>query len=141
MQHIRNRFFIGMLSCYALSVQAQQATLFTNPLGFYNTDILNYLQVLHKNQQYDKMAPFFTGPVKQGLSQAAFEAYLGESPFGYTMKRSGIKQNEKGKKWALTYQRTWLGTTESFKIDCILERDTCRIVLTEAAAKLIFKKE
>ena len=33
----------------------QSNCLFKNPLCFYNTDILTYLQVLHKNQQYDKM--------------------------------------------------------------------------------------
>ncbi len=35
-----------------------QDCLFKNPLCFYNSDILTYLQVLHKNQQYEQMLPY-----------------------------------------------------------------------------------
>lgn len=114
--------------------------LFQNPLSFYNTDILTYISVLYKNQEFEKMAKFFTGPAKEQYSTAVFINYLSEAPFGYTFKRAGIKEMEKGKRWNLTYQRIWLGTNEMFRISCVLERDTCRIYLTEDSRNQIFKK-
>lgn len=71
-----------------------------------NTDILTYVNVLHKNQKFDEMAKFFVGPVKEQFSEQLFRDYLAASPFGYTFKRAGIKETEKGKRWNLTYQHT-----------------------------------
>jgi hypothetical protein len=98
------------------------------------------VNVLHKNQEFEKMAKFFTGPAKEQYSKPLFINYLSEAPFGYTFKRAGIKETEKGKRWNLTYQRTWLGTSETFKITCVLVKDTCRIYLNETAKDLIFKR-
>lgn len=42
--------------------------LFKNPLCFYNSDILTYLQVLHKNQQYEQMLPYLHGPAIDKLN-------------------------------------------------------------------------
>jgi hypothetical protein len=122
------------------SMNAQNTSfLFRTPLSFYNTDILSYLQVLHKNQQYEKMVPFFTGELRASHSQSSFVELLANAPFGYSMKRSGIREVKKGEAWSLTYQRTILGTQETFKVDCVLLNDTCRVVLSEPALKLIFK--
>jgi hypothetical protein len=117
----------------------QESFLFRTPLSFYNTDILSYLQVLHKNQQYEKMVPFFTGELRASSSQSAFVELLANSPFGYSMKRAGIREVKKGEEWSLTYQRTILGTQETFKVNCMLVNDTCRVVLSEPAFHLIFK--
>ena len=116
-----------------------ESFLFRTPLSFYNTDILSYLQVLHKNQQYEKMVPFFTGELIASRSQSAFVELLANAPFGYSMKRAGIREVKKGEEWSLTYQRTILGTQETFKVDCLLVNDTCRVVLSQPAFKLIFK--
>jgi len=64
---------------------AQENCLFKNPLCFYNTDILTYLQVLHKNQQYEKRVPFFYGPYLNG-SKAEFTNKLSGVDFGYALK-------------------------------------------------------
>ena len=126
--------------CLAGATYGQNASfLFRTPLSFYNTDILSYLQVLHKNQQYEKMVPFFTGALKASSSQSAFVELLANAPFGYSMKRAGIREGNNGDEWSLTYQRTILGTQETFKVDCVLVNDTCRVVLSEPAFKLIFK--
>ena len=117
----------------------QESFLFRTPLRFYNTDILSYLQVLHKNLQYEKMVPFFTGEQRASRSQSAFVELLANAPFGYSMKRAGIREVKKGEAWSLTYQRTILGTQETFKVDCMLVNDTCRVVLSEPSFKLIFK--
>jgi hypothetical protein len=116
-----------------------ESFLFRTPLSFYNTDILSYLQVLHKNIQYEKMVPFFTGELRESRSQSAFVELLANAPFGYSMKRAGIREVRKGEAWSLTYQRTILGTQETFKIDCMLVNDTCRVVLSEPTFQLIFK--
>ena len=55
------------------------------------------------------------------------------------MKRAGIREVKKGEEWSLTYQRTILGTQETFKVNCMLVNDTCRVVLSEPAFDLIFK--
>jgi hypothetical protein len=116
-----------------------ESFLFRTPLSFYNTDILSYLQVLHKNIQYEKMVPFFTGELRENRSQSAFVELLANAPFGYSMKRAGIREVKKGEAWSLTYQRTILGTQETFKIDCMMVNDTCRVVLSEPTFQLIFK--
>jgi hypothetical protein len=121
-------------------VTAQQNSfLFNTPLSFYNTDILSYLQILHKNQQYEKMVPFFTGEMRVSRSHSSFVELLANAPFGYSLKRAGIREMKKGENWSLTYQRTILGTQEAFRVDCVLLNDTCRLVLSEPAFQLIFK--
>ena len=128
-----------MVLSFSKSQGQQESFLFRTPLSFYNTDILSYLQVLHKNQQYEKMVPFLTGPLITGKSSMAISAMLVDAPFGYSMKRSGIREVKPKQSWSLTYSRTIVGTQETFKIDCVLERDTCRIMLDTNSFKAIFK--
>ncbi len=120
--------------CYSTFAQS---CLYRNPLCFYNTDVLSYLKILHQNQQYDKMAPFFYGPYVTKMKKAQFIEILGEQDFGYTMKRAGVKEESAGN-WSLTYKRTILGTNTNFKIKCALINDTCRVYLDEKSWKLIF---
>ena len=54
--------FIAISPISQVYSQKNENCLYKNPLCFYNTDILNYLQILHKNQQYDKMINFMYGP-------------------------------------------------------------------------------
>ena len=129
-----------MVLSFSKSQGQQESFLFRSPLSFYNTDILSYLQVLHKNQQYEKMVPFFTGPLISGKSTSELATFLADVPFGYSMKRSGIREIEPKQRWSLSYTRTILGTQETFKIDCVLERDTCRVVLDEKSKTAIFKQ-
>ena len=128
-------FIIILIS--GVAVSAQDNCLFRNPLCFYNTDILTYLQVLHKNQQYENMAPFFYGSFSDN-NKYIFLNKLGEVDFGYTLKRVGVIEIEKNK-WSLTYQRTIMGTNENFKIECALINDTCRVYLDEKQWSKIFK--
>jgi hypothetical protein len=113
--------------------------LFKNPLCFYNMDVLRYLQVLHQNQQYEQMATFFYGPMKQELGPKKLAAALEDVDFGYALKRVGIKEID-AKNWSLTYQRTILGTQENFKLDAALVNDTCRVYLDEKKWNLFFKR-
>ena len=82
-------FIIILIS--GVTVSAQDNCLFRNPLCFYNTDILTYLQVLHKNQQFEKMVPFFYGSFSNNKKNT-FVNKLGEVDFGYTLKRVGVKK-------------------------------------------------
>ena len=117
---------------------AQSDCLFKNPLCFYNTDILSYLQVLHKNQQYEKMTPFFYGSFIDSLGKNNLISSLNEADFGYSMKRVGVKETAKNK-WSITYQRMIMGTTANFKIDCALVNDTCRVFIDQKVWSKIFK--
>lgn len=119
-------------------VQAQSSCLYKNPLCFYNTDVLCYLQTLHKNQQFQKMTAFFYGPVKDEKHKQLFVDKISNANFGYTLKRVGIKEITKTQ-WSLTYQRTILGTNETFKIDCALINDTCRVYLDKTSWQILFK--
>ncbi|MFZ9299431.1 MAG: hypothetical protein ACO23V_00560 [Chitinophagaceae bacterium] len=137
-----NRFilcvFIIICSSQVAYAQLKNSCLYRNPLCFYNTDILTYLQVLHKNQQYDKMIPFFYGEYLKTKGQKGLKTDLENGEFGYAMKRAGIRETGKNK-WSITYQRTILGTNETFKIDCSLINDTCRIYLDQKTFKTIFR--
>jgi len=135
-----------IIASFAIQIQIQNAHgqgesfILQTPLSFYNTDILSYLQVLHKNQQYEKMAPFFTGPAVAGSSVTEVASMLADAPFGYSMKRSGIREIKPKKSWSLTYTRTIMGTQETFTMTCVLERDTCRVMLDEKTMSSIFKQ-
>jgi hypothetical protein len=134
-------FFIFLFTlCLSKAGYSQDSNcLYKNPLCFYNTDILNYLQVLHKNQQYSKMTNLLSGPNIDGKDKKSVEESLSNANFGYSLKRVGIKEKNKTS-WSLTYQRTILGTNETFKIDCALINDTCRIYIDDKAWQTIFKK-
>ena len=139
MKNILKIFFISLFTlCLSKAGYSQESNcLYKNPLCFYNTDILNYLQVLHKNQQYSKMTNFLYGSNIEGKN--SIEESLSNASFGYSLKRVGIKEKNKTS-WSLTYQRTILGTNETFKIDCALINDTCRIYIDDKAWQTIFKK-
>ena len=132
-------FFISIFTlCLSKAGYSQESNcLYKNPLCFYNTDILNYLQVLHKNLQYEEMVPFFYGSSLNNKSK--LEESLSNASFGYLLKRVGIKEKNKSN-WSLTYQRTILGTNETFKIDCALIKDTCRIYIDDKAWKTLFNR-
>ena len=117
---------------------AQSDCLFKNPLCFYNTDILSYLQVLHKNQQYEKMTPFFYGSFIDSIGKEKLVNRLDEAEFGFSMKRVGVKETAKNN-WSITYQRMIMGTNENFKIDCALVNDTCRVFIDQKVWNKIFK--
>jgi hypothetical protein len=126
-------FIFGCLG----SVFSQPDCHFKNPLCFYYTDVLSYLQVLHKNQQYEKMNALFFGPFPEQYSVSKFRSMLSEVDFGYKMERVGIRQYSPSK-WSITFQRTLLGTDENFKIDCELIRDTCRVYLDRRTWGILF---
>ena len=135
-KHFRKFVLIASLISFPFAIIAQSC-LYRNPLCFYNTDVLSYLKILHQNQQYEKMVPFFYGPYVTSMKRSAFIETLGEQDFGYTMKRAGVKELSAGN-WSLTYQRTLLGTSTNFKINCALVNDTCRVYLDDKSWKVIF---
>jgi glutaminase len=141
MQVILKIFFICLITLCLSKASYSQASncLYKNPLCFYNTDILNYLQILHKNQQYSKMTNFIYGPNIDGKIRSSIEKSLANASFGYTLKRAGVIEKNKTS-WSLTYQRTIFGTNETFKIDCALINDTCRIYIDKTVWQTIFKK-
>ena len=112
--------------------------LFKNPLCFYNSDILTYLQVLHKNQQYEQMLPYITGPAVDGLSKEKKISKLEDASFGYQMKRQGVNTVSE-QEWGLTYSRIIMGTQETFKIKCLLIKGTCCVYLDEKRWNQVFK--
>jgi len=136
-KNMRQFIFAAFLLTFTFTAVAQNC-LYKNPLCFYNTDVLNYLKILHQNQQYEKMAPFFYGPYVNSLKRSSFIEQLSNQDFGYTMKRAGVKEESK-EHWSLTYQRTIMGTNSNFKIKCALVNDTCRVYLDEKAWKEIFQ--
>jgi hypothetical protein len=111
--------------------------LFKNPLCFYNSDILSYLQVMHKQQQYDRMLPFIYGESLDSLGPKLIVRQLSEASFGYEIKRVGVKLHDR-QHWSLTYQRTILGTAETFSIDCALVNDTCKLRLDPTTWNSLF---
>jgi hypothetical protein len=136
-KNLRQFIFIAALGSFPLASIAQSC-LYKNPLCFYNSDVLSYLKILHQNQQYEKMVPFFYGPYVAEMKRTNFVETLSEQDFGYTMKRVGVKEISSGN-WSLTYQRTILGTNTNFKIKCALVNDTCRVYLDEKSWKVIFQ--
>ena len=117
------------------NAQNQEVKLFSNPLLFYNQDILSYEQILHKYQRYDEMLPFFYGPLSN--KKDALLKRLSDEDFGYELKMVGSKKIS-DKEWSITYEKTILGTKKNFKVSCKQINDTCRIYLDETIYKKIF---
>ncbi len=93
MKYILKIFFICLFTLCLIKTSYSQETnscLYKNPLCFYNTDILNYLQVLHKNQQYSKMTNFLYSPNRDGKDKNTIEESLSNTSFGYSLKRVGV---------------------------------------------------
>ncbi len=84
------------------------------------------------------MLPYMTGPALQNLSKAKQLEKIENAPFGYQMKRSGVKTNN-DYEWNLTYTRTILGTQETFKVQCVMKEGKCCVFLDEKGWKAIFK--
>ena len=85
------------------------------------------------------MTNFLYGPNIDGKDKNTIEESLANANFGYSLKRAGVIEKNKTS-WSLTYQRTILGTNETFKIECALINDTCRVYIDEKAWQTIFKK-
>lgn len=134
-----------LLSSFGIAIngyvlaQQEQSCLFKNPLCFYSTDILSYLQILYKNSRYDDMLPFLYSPSElKKIGESTALKQIEKMNFGYEMKRVGIKEEIKGQRWKLTYQRILLGTTETFTIVCSNNHDTTRLLMNSTQRKLVF---
>ncbi|WP_353083301.1 hypothetical protein [Flavobacterium sp.] len=84
------------------------------------------------------MYVFLYGPAIQGKTKSVLINKLSNASFGYSMKRVGIREKSKTS-WSLTYQRTILGTNETFKIDCALINDKCKLYIDEKVWNTLFK--
>jgi hypothetical protein len=111
-----------------------------NPLCFYGTDILTYLQVLHQNQQYEKMIPFLTGPAVDEMERTDLLTWLSDLNWGYSFKRVGIRQLAEGK-WSINYKRSRIPYDDTFKVICILEKGKCRLWLDEKTVTSLFPSD
>ena len=142
---MKSKIFLIILFFYSFSSinksygQNNDYGNFKNPLMFYGTDVLIYLQTLHENMLYEQMPSFFYGPIVNTNSRNILIDKLSDAQFGYSMRRVGAKSINKNQ-WLLNYQRTILGTQETFKIKAELVNDTCRIYLDEKSWKLIFRE-
>ena len=135
--------WILVLLCFSfvqLSAQSNQdGCQFKNPMCFYTTDILTYLQALHRNMQYEEMLPFLYGPSIDGKSKEVVMDLLDQAPFGYQMKRVGIRIIQPQRFWKLRFERILLGTKETFDIECRLVDGVCKLYLDSASWKTIFR--
>ena len=79
------------------------------------------------------------GPIVDKNSKSQLINKLKDADFGYELKKTGIKEVSKSE-WNVTYNKTIIATKKSFKVRCILFRDTCRFWLDEKSFKEIFPK-
>ena len=118
--------------------QATTSCLFRNPLCFYDMDVLSYVHVLLRHQNHEQAAAFFYGPARDAWGAAGIADRLAACETVSGTRRVGLKELERDKRWSLTYERTVLGTTSTFKLTCALVNDTCRIYVDEAAWARLF---
>lgn len=131
--------FISFFTFQLTAQNSQDNCLFKNPMCFYTTDILTYLQALHRNMQYEEMLPFLFGPEVEGKSNELVMNLLDKAPFGYQMKRVGIRIIEPQKVWTLRFERILLGTKETFDIECRLVDGVCKLYLDSESWNRIFR--
>ena len=115
-----------------------ESCLFKNPLCFYSTDILQYVQILFKQMQYENMVPFIYTPAEiKNKKSSQLVKEIEKMSFGYSFKRTGIREYPKGT-WKISYQRTVLGTQELFTVHCSIINDTCRLALNPKERQNVF---
>jgi hypothetical protein len=61
--------------------------------------------------------------------------------FGYEFRRVGIKEEEKGVSWRITYQRTIFGTAETFTVICKNISDTTRLLMNTTQRRSVFYRK
>jgi hypothetical protein len=61
--------------------------------------------------------------------------------FGYEFRRVGIKEEQKGVSWRITYQRTIFGTSETFTVNCKNISDTTRLHMNSTQRKTVFNRK
>ena len=123
-------------------ISNDNSCLFRNPLCFYATDILSYLQVLYKNSRYEEMLPFLYEPKelkKMGKLRALKS--IESMSFGYEFRRVGIKEEQKGVSWRITYLRTIFGTAETFTVNCKNIADTTRLLMNSTQRRIVFYRK
>ena len=101
-------------------------------------DVLSYVHVLLRHQNHEQAAAFFYGPARDAWGAAGIADRLAACETVSGTRRVGLKELERAKRWSLTYERTVLGTTSTFKLTCALVNDTCRIYVDEAAWARLF---
>jgi hypothetical protein len=61
--------------------------------------------------------------------------------FGYEFRRVGIKEEQKGVSWRITYQRTIFGTAETFTVICKNISDTTRLLMNTTQRRSVFYRK
>jgi len=83
------------------------------------------------------MINFIYGPAIDRKSKKNILEKLSNVTFGYSLKRVGILEKTKTN-WSITYQRTLLGTNETFKINCALINNRCKVYIDDNAWNTLF---
>jgi len=121
---------------------SENSCLFKNPLCFYATDILSYLQILHKNARYEEMLPFLYEPKElKKLGKTKALKAIESMSFGYEFRRVGIQEIQKGNSWKIVYQRIIMGTAETFTVNCKNISDTTRLYMNTTQRKTVFHRK
>ncbi|MFZ9760569.1 MAG: hypothetical protein ACO323_06795 [Candidatus Kapaibacteriota bacterium] len=133
-------YLLNILLLVHVHLNAQvQSCLFRNPLCFYSTDILSYLQILHKNSRYEEMLPFLYEPSElQRIGKNKALTSIENMNFGYEFRRVGIKEEKKNQLWTITYQRVLFGSSETFRVRCRNVDDSTRLLMNSTQRKLVF---
>lgn len=124
------------------SIAQEPSCLFKNPLCFYATDILSYLQILYKNSRYEEMLPFLYEPKElRKIGKIKALKSIESMNFGYEFRRVGIKEEQRGMAWKITYQRIIVGTAETFTINCKNIHDTTRLLMNTTQRRTVFNRK
>lgn len=140
---IKFTFFIFILFFFSYNLSESQN--FSNPLRFYKTDVLSYLQTLYKNQEYEKISNYVVLDFDTKYSHSQLVDNLKEIQFGYKIKKVGIKESinksTKSKEWIVTYDKNIIATKKTFSIKCISVKDTCKLYLDKTNWELLFNSK
>ncbi|MGA1250041.1 MAG: hypothetical protein ACO3YM_06110 [Candidatus Kapaibacteriota bacterium] len=133
-------YLLNILLLVHVHLNAQvQSCLFRNPLCFYSTDILSYLQILHKNSRYEEMLPFLYEPSElQRIGKNKALTSIENMNFGYEFRRVGIIEEKNNLLWTITFQRVLFGSSETFRVRCRNVDDSTRLLMNSTQRKLVF---
>jgi len=128
-QHSRKWLLtLSIIFCSILS-NAQEAPSFKNPVLIYGTSFGNYFQVLYRQAKYDEMIRFTSSKSITKFGYNYILAYYQHVQFGFKIKLKS--RNVKGEITLLNYDATINATTCLFRIEVVLENDSCKLLLSD----------
>lgn len=123
------KILLATLLIFISTVTFSQELLFNNPAMFGGCSFGNYFQKLYKTGQFDEMMKYTSSESIKKFGKDKILTFYKSMDFGYKIDlKSQIKD---GNTIILNYESEKYATKMMMRMNVIVEKDTCRILLRD----------